>query len=338
MIKSVIKLIAPFLLIALLSLTVIGAIFFAFNNDGAQLQSSLTDADAQKQGDDGVVSLLVIGKDKVSALADVIMLVSLDKENGRACVLQIPRDTYAEYGNENYYKINGALRTLGAAGTCDFFEKSFGIKLDGYISLDLEGFRNAVDAVGGVEMTVERDLMYNDPSQGLYINLKKGRQTLNGRQAEMLVRYRSGYARGDLDRLDVQKSFLMAAFLSLKEKINIFNAYSVANEIIPHIETDMDASALVAVAISGLSVDEDKICFATLPGEDTVSEISGASFYVMAADPARELVREYFACDATDFDRDRLFLNSSLEKFKNIYESKREKSVFFINDFINDLK
>lgn len=331
MIKSIIKLIAPFLLIALFSMAVIIAFFFAFGwNEERGLKGASLEAAAQK--DDNVFSLLVIGKDKASALADVIMLVSFDKESEKACVLQIPRDTYAEYGNDNYYKINGAVKTLGADGACDFFEEALGIELDGYISLDLEGFRNAVDAVGGVEMTVERDLKYSDPSQGLYINLKRGRQTLDGREAEMLVRYRSGYIRGDLDRLDTQKSFLMAMVLGLKEKINFFNAYSVANAIIPHIETDIDIPSLVEVAVSGLSVSEENICFATLPGEDTVSETSGASFYVMSAEPARELIGEYFSVVQGAFDGKGAFLNSNSEQFKKIYESKKEKSVFFIND------
>ena len=75
-------------------------------------------------------------------------------------------------------------------------------------------------------MTLTRDFKYSDPEQNLYINLKKGSQTLNGKQAQMLVRYRKGYIRGDLDRLDMQKKF-MAAFMSKAQKsVNITNIYS----------------------------------------------------------------------------------------------------------------
>ena len=329
MIKFAIKILLLIVAVSLVLGSAGSLLTDVFNNDENSDAENL-DINTLKSRD--VFSLLVVGRDKVSSLTDVIMLVSFDRSNGRVCVLQVPRDTYAEYGNSSYYKINGAYKTLGAEGMCDFFEDSFGIKLDGYVSLDLEGFRNAVDAVGGVEITVEKDLKYNDPSQGLYINLKKGRQTLNGKQAEMLVRYRSGYARGDLDRLDTQKRFLAALFLGMKEKINLVNAYSVANGVIPYLETNVSVPLLVSLAISGMSIDEENICFVTLPGEDAVSSISGGSFYVMSASGTKALLDEYFFVTDKGFDKNGRFLHAKIKKFKEIYNADKEKTVFYIND------
>lgn len=328
MIKRIIRLLMPFALIFLA--------FSVFTSIGVgHLLSDRADAelvDASVQKEDDIFSLMVVGKDRVSSLADVIMLVSFNRTDDTICVLQIPRDTYADYGNDNYYKVNGALRTLGADGMCDFFERSFGIHLNGYISLDLEGFRNAVDAVGGVEVTIEKDLKYNDPSQGLYINLSKGRQVLDGKKAEMLVRYRSGYARGDLDRLDTQKRFLMEMFLGLKREVNLLNAYELANTVLPYIETDVNASELISVALSGIFVDDEDICFATLPGEAAVSDISGGSFFVMSKPSSKELVSRYFLTTDTEFDRNGAFLHTGLKKFKEIYCSDAENDPFFIKD------
>ena len=331
MIKFVIKLVVFVVIIAIVLSALIGLIskiFESFEDESGD--GDVTDAKTLKNSD--IFSFLVVGKDKVSSLADVIMLVSFDKSNERVCVLQVPRDTYAEYGNGNYYKINGALRTLGADGMCDFFENAMGIRLDGYISLDLEGFRNAVDAVGGVEITVEKDLKYSDPTQGLYINLSRGRQVLDGKKAEMLVRYRSGYARGDLDRLDVQKKFLAAMFIDMKSKVNILNIYDVADGVIPYLQTDMSIPELVSLAVSGIAVNDEDICFVTLPGEDAVSSISGASFYVMSAKDSAELIEEYFFVTDKGFDKNGLFLHEGIKKFKDIYNSNKEKEVFFIND------
>ena len=329
MIKFIIKLILVIVVFSLVFSAALGLFTDVFDSDKKTIDGSV-DANTIKEND--IFSVLVVGKDKVSSLADVIMLVSFDKSNNKVCVLQVPRDTYAEYGNSSYYKINGALRTLGADGMCDFFEDSFGIRLDGYVSLDLEGFRNAIDAVGGVEIDVERDLKYNDPSQGLYINLKKGRQTLSGKQAEMLVRYRSGYARGDLDRLDTQKRFLAALFLGMKEKINLFNGYSVANGVLPYLQTNIAVPKLVSLAISGLSVDSENISFVTLPGEDAISSVSGGSFYVMSAKSTSKILNEYFFVTDKGFDRSGKFLHTGIAKFKEIYNSEKEKNVFLIND------
>ena len=325
--KTVIKTVLAVVVILLVIFA--SVVFSKFFSDGADLRA-VSDADVLKERD--VFSVLVVGKDKASSLADVIMLVSFDRSNDRVCVLQVPRDTYAEYGNSAYYKINGALKTLGADGMCVFFEESFGIHLDGYVSLDLEGFRNAVDAVGGVDITVEKDMKYSDPAQGLYINLKKGRQKLDGKQAEMLVRYRSGYARGDLDRLDTQKRFLAALLLGMKEKINLFNAYGVANGVIPHLETDVNIPELVSIAISGMSVKNENIRFVTLPGEDAISSVSGGSYYVLSARSTEALLDEYFFVTDKGFDKKGCFLHTSIKSFKDIYNSEKEGNSFFIND------
>lgn len=327
MLKTVTK---PILSVVIILLVLWASVTLFLNRFGGDDSRAITDVDALKDRD--VFSVLVVGKDKASSLADVIMLVSFDKSNDRVCVLQVPRDTYAEYGNSNYYKINGALKTLGVDGMRDFFEESFGIRLDGYVSLDLEGFRNAVDAVGGVDITVEKDMKYSDPAQGLYINLKKGRQKLDGKQAEMLVRYRSGYARGDLDRLDTQKRFLAALLLGMKEKINLFNAYGVANGVIPHLETDVNIPELVSLAISGISVKNENICFVTLPGEDAVSSVSGGSYYVMSAKSTEALLNEYFFVTDKSFDKKGRFLHTGIKSFKDIYNSTKEEKAFFIND------
>lgn len=279
--------------------------------------------------------LLLSGRDKVSGLSDVIMLAIFDKKEKTACVLQIPRDTYADYGNSEYKKINGIFSSLGDVGALEFFEESFGIRIDGYLSIDLEGFRAIVDAIGGVDMTLDKPLKYSDPSQGLYIDLKAGEQTLDGARAEMLVRYRSGYARGDLDRLDTQKQFLSAFLLSVKKKINPLNIYSVASSALPYIRTDMSAGDMLSLALNVITVDCEKVCFVTLPGEDARSEVSGASFYVLSAPSVSELLTSYFSKiqeEPYEFDKDRYFLHPSLESFRKIYAKRVDSEVLFAEE------
>ena len=277
--------------------------------------------------------VLVLGKDAASGLTDVMMLVSFDKAQNKIFVLQLPRDTYADYG-ASYYKLNGALRALGEDGICEFFQSSMGIEIDGYISLELEGFRALVDSIGGVEMNIEKPLKYSDPSQGLYIDIPSGRQTLDGKHAEMLVRYRSGYARGDLDRLDVQKRFLAALFATLKQKITPFNIYSIARSALPYLKTDISASELVSLGLKLALVNVSDVSLATIAGEDARSSISGGSFFVLSKDAAEEILRERFSLDA-DFDRDGKFLHPSLENFRKIYYQRVENKIFSIEELKN---
>ncbi len=271
--------------------------------------------------------LLVAGKDRASGLTDVIMLVSFDPSKERISVLQLPRDTYSEYGSKRYNKLNGALGTLGGADELEkFFERALGITIDGHLILDLDGFRAVIDAVGGVDIELEEPLRYRDPYQNLTIDLPKGNQTLSGAQAEMLVRYRSGYARGDIDRLDVQKKFLAALFRTLKEKVSMENAYEVVSSAIDAVDTDVNIALAVALGLRALNVDSSRLCFFTLPGESTVSQKSGASYYVMSAKPTQRILLEYFGKESDEIDPDAVFAHPSYQEFIRIYQS--DETVF----------
>lgn len=281
---------------------------------------------------DAPFCMLVLGKDETSGLCDVMMLLSLDRENGTASIMQIPRDTYALYGDGSHRKLNAAASILGEEELCAFLSNSLGIKIDGYVSLELDAFRKIVDRVGGVEVTLKKALYYEDPSQGLYIYLPKGRQTLDGEKAEMLVRYRNGYSGGDLDRLDAQKVFLAALFSSVKKNVNILNAYGIATDILPNLKTDIGAPTLVSLGLEALRLEGAEIRVMTLPGEGALSELSGASFYVMSAPIADKALRRYFGKTAEGIDKGGAFLHADYKSFKEIYEKDGEPSALSIDE------
>jgi LCP family protein required for cell wall assembly len=303
------------LLVALLALFAV-ALTVAVGKSGTPEEAS--DESAIKLADDPYC-LLVTGRDRVSALTDVIMLACFDPAAERICVLQIPRDTYALYGDGRYRKINGAQKELGEDGLRVLLENALGIEIDGYLSLDLDAFGKSVDALGGVEIELDAPLCYSDPSQDLHIDLDSGRQTLDGKQAEMLVRYRSGYLRGDLDRLDVQKKFLAALFDTLRSKVSVANAYELASALLGEVSTDVNLALCTALALEALKLDKSRLLFCTLPGEDIVSRKSGASFYVMAKSPTQRLLAEYFYAEG-ELDEEKIFLNSSDRDFLEIYQ------------------
>ena len=303
------------LLVALLALFAV-ALTVAVGKSGTPEEAP--DESAIKLADDPYC-LLVTGRDRVSALTDVIMLACFDPAAERICVLQIPRDTYALYGDGRYRKINGAQKELGEDGLRVLLENALGIEIDGYLSLDLDAFGKSVDALGGVEIELDAPLRYSDPSQDLHIDLDGGRQTLDGKQAEMLVRYRSGYLRGDLDRLDVQKKFRAALFDTLRAKVSVANAYELASALLGEVSTDVNLALCTALALEALKLDKSRLLFCTLPGEDIVSRKSGASFYVMAKSPTQRLLAEYF-CAEGELDEEKIFLNSSDRDFLEIYQ------------------
>ena len=119
----------------------------------------VNDEDKAEKSADQPYCILVMGSDAVSGLYDVMTLVSFDSANERICILQLPRDTYAEYTEGSYKKLNGASRALGGAKElCGFIGECFQISIDGYVCLDLEAFRDSVDAIGGVEIELQKPL------------------------------------------------------------------------------------------------------------------------------------------------------------------------------------
>ena len=264
------------------------------------------------------ITLLIGGTDRASGLTDVLMLVTVQTDTGNACVLQIPRDTYAAYTEKNYKKINGAYGELGGEGLATLFAQSLDIKIDGYMILSPNAFRGAVDAIGGVEVDIKKNMYYSDPAQGLYINLKAGKQTLDGEKAEQLIRYRSGYANGDLGRMDMQKVFLVALAKKLKNHTSQADLLRVATSLMQGTDTNITPALALTVTEALKKSDEKNMVLITAAGESAEAK-SGASYYSLSAPAMKEILEKYFN-GGENFDSERLFLNKNNTDFGRIYE------------------
>ncbi len=273
---------------------------------------------------ENVYNFLVLGIDRAANLSDVIMIVSYDVENGNAHVLQVPRDTYINVNGAKYHKLNayfaasynrshkrGEARYRDAiASMVDFLEAGLCIKLDRYVCMDTAGFREIVDAIGGVTMDVPFDMDYEDPEQDLYIHLKAGYQHLDGEKAEQFVRFRKAYLNGDLGRISAQKLFLTALVKQIQSSLDIPTAVTLAKTVLTYLSTDLTAAEAGYFAKSALSLDLEKITYTTLPGGGAVNPTSGASYYVMYAENVRNLVNTYFNVYTREISKD-VFLGNS---------------------------
>ncbi len=278
----------------------------------------------------GYFRVLVAGSDRTSGLSDVLMLVSVNRDTKEAWILQLPRDTYAGFTEESYRKLNGAVSALGGmAKLKDFLSRALGISIDRYVRLSPDVFCRAVDAVGGVEIELSEPMNYEDPAQGLSIHLPKGKQILDGERAEQFVRYRSGYARGDLDRMDAQKLFLSLLFEKISGNLSPVTAGKLAAAFLEDIESDLRISDTVMLVGELFSLEAERIFFVTAPGEDAIAARSGASYYVLSSSGMEALLSEHFGAEKGDFDPDSVFLNSDYEEFRSIYGGYRPYVAFF---------
>jgi len=307
-------------------------------DDGVVMGTS--DVAEQDAGHGGTYIYLVVGKDEISGLADVIMLIFFDTENLKINIVQIPRDTYFNCTGRTYKKINGAVSALGGIDRfAAELEAALGIKIDHTVEFTLSALGELVDLIGGVTVNIPHKMEYSDPDQNLYIYLEPGEHLLDGDKAKQFVRYRSGYARGDIDRIDAQKIF-MAAFIEKMITVSILKLPSIISLMLDEIKTDMSFTECLSSARKALSVKLSDVVMLTMPGSDIKTE-AGTWYYIINRRAAIKVVNSYLCSGdamvcSEQFDAARRFTNESYPDFEAIYYDSEYNIEEYRADEVNE--
>ncbi len=168
---------------------------------------------------------------------------------------------------------------------------TFGIVSDYYVFMDLEGFRNIVDIIGGVKIDVPSDMHYEDEFQDLYIHINKGLQTLDGEKAEQFIRFRSGYYNADIGRIDAQKLFMSAFLDKMISTSTVTKIPQLIEAVEKHVITTVSLKDASYFAMNALGLDLSNITMITMHG--TPVDRNG-SYYSLNKSANLKLVNEYF--------------------------------------------
>lgn len=286
------------------------------------MQSEVNVVDSEPEWDSAFTNFLICGIDNTKTLTDVIMIVSFDNRTKKISMLQIPRDTYVgeDIPSHKYNAVYGhhkkgvsGMETLKAR-----IESDFGIEIGNYAAITTKGFRELVDAVGGVEVNVPINMNYDDDEQNLHIHLSAGRQTLNGSQAEQFVRYRKGWKQGDLGRLNAQKIFL-AAFA---KKLKGMSVWEISSKILPVVKqpdflTDLSVYDMIRLASSVKQVSLSDATIYTMPGEPYTSE-NGVAYYSVHKQELLDILNADFVPSGVTLTLD------DLNIIEKVYDEKTE--------------
>lgn len=355
------KIFGKVVLLLVLIIAIAGGIFaYKVHRNGGGLQGMLAtmvghDENTKKNLGEFKCLLLGISTDlEGSSLTDTIIVASYNPNTQKATLLSIPRDTYTGKNSARataYEKINSLYgRKNRPDETLEAINEITGLDIEYYAVVKTEALIELVDAIGGVTFNVPIDMVYDDPTQDLHINLKAGEQLLDGDKAEQLVRFRHGnwdpktktyptypaeYGDNDLGRMRTQREFIMQVIKQTARVENIFKIGQILDVAKNNLITNIDFDAAKDYIPYIVEFDTANILTATLPGTvPDLSQTNNVSIFVYNKKETKNLVQELF------YDRDKT--EEDLEEEGNLLTEKSEIKLQVLNgsgdkDKLNDV-
>ncbi|MDR8408497.1 LCP family protein [Nonomuraea sp. 3-1Str] len=269
-------------------------------------QIGTVDAGVTEPVSRGAMNVLLVGVDKrddltrkqqnqlklgreVGQRTDTMMVIHLSEDHSKVTVVSLPRDTWTTIPGKGQHKINSAYQFGGPKLAKQTVEQVTGLSINRYIEVNVLGFIDVVDALGGV--TVCTPVAINDPKAGL--TLTAGTHELHGAQALGYARTRAT-ARSDLDRIDRQQQVISALLnraLSAGTLANPAKLAAFVDSTLRTIKVDPD-DGLMGLATQMRDVSLDDVAFADVPLKNVDFKApTGESAVLWDETAARELFR-----------------------------------------------
>lgn len=271
----------------------------------------------------GKKNIVVMGcdirKDDVGR-SDTLFVVMLDKSNKNATLLSVPRDTRVKIKGHGWDKVNSAFAYGGHKLTQETMQDFLGIKINNYVVVDFRGFKGLVDAVGGVDINVEKRMYYYDPYADFEIDLRPGKQHMDGKTAMQYVRYRD--EEGDIGRIRRQQKFIMALYQQIASKNIIAKMPGVSKQIMSMVKTDLSLKEMVELGnvMRGM-MEKDGLKMAMVPGEPKY--IDGISYWIPDVPKMRQQMAEMQGVKITEK------FNENTKMLEQEYNNSVKKKVVF---------
>lgn len=187
------------------------------------------------------VNLLIVGSDTYSQTSDAIFILSLDPLEQMISVIPVPADSLVSV-NGTKTALANIYRAGGIQILIDKVTEIVPVPIDYYAAMDYQAFRHIVDSVDGVDIDVPFDMNYYDSKINYKINLRKGPQHLDGKKAEMFIRYIPKANDQNLTRESNQNTFFKE-FISQKLNTDIIRKFpDMFPKVLPYITSDITIS------------------------------------------------------------------------------------------------
>lgn len=233
-------------------------------------QEEHTPSDPTGLSKHGRFNILLLGTDarpgEKDARTDTMIVASVDRETRRIALLSIPRDSLVEIPGHGKDKINSANLYGGIETTKGLVEDVLGIQIKYWAKTNFNGFKDIIDTLGGVTIDVEKNMRYRDPTDGTNINLRKGVQRLDGKNALDYARFRHD-ALGDITRTQRQQKLLRALGDELFQSSSIVKLPKLVPQILKAVETNLTLRESLDLVAFTKDLETIEIVTQTLPGK-----------------------------------------------------------------------
>ena len=263
-------------------------------------------------GLDHTLNVLIVGSDERSTnrpwRSDVIMVAAVDFANREVGVVSFPRDLWVRiptvgenrintatfWGELNKYPDGGGIGLLA-----DTIESNFGIRIDHHVKINFESFKDAVDALGGIDVVVDCPIKGSFPTEPgssrlVYKTLQPGTYHMDGFFALRYVRERKSTS--DVDRNRRQQRVLIALRNRAREVNVIPRLPALYDAMRSSIETDLGLTDILALGRLGIQIESENAHGFTIGFKETKSWVtpSGASVLLPRMSMINDRIQQLF--------------------------------------------
>ncbi|MDY3298436.1 LCP family protein [Selenomonas sp.] len=262
--------------------------------------SSLIDKNTADKVEEGLLTakdkstIMIMGVDEREddvGRSDTLMIATVDPKRSRAALLSVPRDTRVKIAGHGWDKINAAYAYGGERLTQRTVEDFLGVNMDHYVIINTHAFQKIIDAIGGIDIDVEKRMYYEDPwddDGGLVIDLRPGMQHMDGKTAVTYVRYRD--EEGDIGRIKRQQKFMAACMEKITSPTIIPKLPAVIREVLGSVKTDLSMRQLLEFAGTLKEAQRNGLKTDMVPGRPLY--IDGISYWIPEVEKLRTTLAE----------------------------------------------
>ncbi len=247
----------------------------------------------------------------LDGLSDTMMLLRFDPSTNKVIVFGIPRDTKVEVNGKSE-KINAIDHEGGIAEAAKVVSNTLnGVQIDRYIRLNNFGLEKIIDALNGLDVTVPKDIKYQDDSQHFYVNLKAGKQHFDGHKLLNFLRYRHD-ANGDVGRMQRQQMVMRSMLAQWSDPSTVSKIPQLMSIVKDSVDTNLTVEEMVAIGgfTFNNGTDKDRLQTLLMPGDYNGDGKHGVSYWLPDSTGIGNMMAKYF---------DRGEVQSPIKSAKNIY-------------------